>query len=1554
MISKHERIAALLDALHSEPMVHTSFPAFAAFSHAMLAYVDDGDCAALSDPYLQSMLLALWRLYRSEGTAPLQLFNPDANQDNWHSRHSILMLRTGNKPFLIDSLRMWLTRQKLNSHLFFHADFAADDAFPNGQLLVFVEVDRQPSDQLSSLQAELQDMLASVEHVVADFDAMKTALRQFAGKSHQAEQMVPWLLDNHFTLLTVDHYSCLKEDWQLVNTLGERCDLSAQQRDLRQYLLQQPEQMFAKDLQRSQVHRPAWPDLLLFHSNDGQEVLLVRGLYTSAVYQGLAYQMPLLVDKLQAVLRLSRLPSNSHYYKELWQTLIALPLDELLLSSEERLLEVALSMVQVQERRQIRLYLRQDGHSSFASLMILVPRDLYDTSLRKQFLALLLQYLPYDDYDFETRFSESVLARAYFVLRLTESSHNHLDLTAIEYRLRLLARPWLEDLQQALLETLGDKQGQQLFQRYQHGFPMAYRDQFGSQVAVADISAIEEVTTNQLKVQFYGSEVNTSVFKMKIYAAEELALSDLIPVLENLGLRVQDEYPYAIAAEGRSTVWLYDLSVTAMDVTGEQVQQASERFVETLNAQWFGLTDSDAFNRLLLPVALDWRQIRLLRALAKYLKQIRFGLSEQYVADALRQYPDCTRLLLALFASRMQPDWAGKDASEWLAELEEAYQQVSSFTDDRLLRQYQAVIMAIVRCNYYHFHNQAQDLPLISLKLQPSLIPHVPKPHPKFEIFVYSPRVEGVHFRFGAVARGGLRWSDRQEDYRTEVLGLVKAQQVKNSVIVPVGAKGGFVCKMMAAIVDRQQQIDEAEQCYSLFISGLLCLTDNLQGDTLVHPEHTQRHDDPDPYLVVAADKGTATFSDLANRVAKRFDFWLGDAFASGGSQGYDHKKMGITARGAWISVQHHFKRLAVDVQTQSIRVIAIGDMAGDVFGNGLLLSEQLQLVAAFNHQHIFIDPNPDPQQSFSERQRLFALPRSSWSDYNAALISKGGALLSRSAKAVRLSEPAAQLLDLQAGHPYGPNEIVSAILRAKVDLLWNGGIGTYVKASHEQHAQVGDKANDGLRVDANELRVSVIGEGGNLGMTQLARVEYGLRGGLCFTDFIDNAGGVDCSDHEVNVKILLDQLQRQGELTDKHRNQRLVAMTEEVSSLVLESNYLQARVISLSQLESTNRFDEYRRLLHGLEARGRLHRQLDSLPDDAMLEQRLLASQGFTAAEISMLLSLVKGELKERLIAAKLSQWPRLSAYAQKAFPKPIREAFADAILQHPLLDELIATQLANEMVNLGGLTLVERLQLSSGCNLQELVLSYVACEQILSLGQLWQQIAQLDHLVPFEVQSQMGLQMLRLLRHACRWYLRRHRAQLDDSALLVQYQQGQQSLMALMPQYVHQHPHWQQRFQQWRDAQVPESLALHLACADFFISGLDMINLSEQARVPLAQVVSLYQGVDDLLSLSIFKRLISQLEVNSQWQMLARETLRDDLERLHRQLTQSLLNSDLAAEQTEDRLAQWQQQQPEQIARWMQFIHQIEQSPALELAIFSVALRQLSELVSLYESDG
>src|SRR5690554_2381641 len=837
-----------------------------------------------------------------------------------------------------------------------------------------------------------------------------------------------------------------------------------------------------------------------------------------------------------------------------------------------------------------------------------------------------------------------------------------------------------------MMQQSGNADGE-LLARFRGGFPPGYSTRFSPATAVADLQFLQGLSEdNPLAMSFYqrdGGE-DTELHCKLYHFGGSLPLSDVMPVLDNLGLRVLGEFPFQITRDDGQTFWIHDfVFCNALDAELD-IEDVNELFRGAFTAIWNGKAENDAFNRLILLAGIHWREAALLRALGRYIKQIRMGFELPYIAATLANHAPIARELVRLFKTRFflaRKPSAGELEQKLEQAILSALDGVAVLNEDRILRRYLDLIKATLRTNFYQTDAEGQSKDYFSLKFDPAAIPELPLPRPMYEIFVYSPRVEGVHLRGGKVARGGLRWSDRFEDYRTEVLGLVKAQQVKNAVIVPVGAKGGFVAKRLPDPSDREAFQAEGVAAYKTFIRGLLDITDNLVDAGIQPPERVIRHDEDDHYLVVAADKGTASFSDIANGLAAEYGFWMGDAFASGGSNGYDHKKMGITARGAWVSVERHFREMGINPAEDEFTAIGIGDMAGDVFGNGLLSSEKTRLVAAFNHIHIFIDPEPDAARSYKERKRLFEMPRSSWADYDSKLISKGGGVFSRNAKSIPVSPEMKALLGINVDR-MPPNTLISHILKAEADLLWVGGIGTYVKGTSESHADVGDKANDGVRVNGADLRCKVVGEGGNLGFTQLARIEYALNGGRSNTDFIDNSGGVDCSDHEVNIKILLNRVVAQGDLTSKQRNQMLEEMTDDVAGLVLKNNYRQTQAMSLASMDTAPRLDEYRRLMNTLESEDKLNRSLEFLPDDEVLAERKLAKKGLTRPELAILLSYVKADLKQTLMDSSLPDDPLLTGEMYKMFPKAMVTNFANELGEHQLRREIIASQVANDMV--------------------------------------------------------------------------------------------------------------------------------------------------------------------------------------------------------------------------------------------------------------------------------
>ncbi len=1119
-------------------------------------------------------------------------------------------------------------------------------------------------------------------------------------------------------------------------------------------------------------------------------------------------------------------------------------------------------------------------------------------------------------------------------------------------------RSWQDDYAALTVESFGEAHGTNVLADFPKGFPAGYRERFAAHSAVVDMQHLLSLNEkNPLVMSFYqplGQVSGQRELHCKLYHADTpLALSDVLPILENLGLRVLGEFPYRLRHTNGREFWIHDFAFTAAEGLDLDIQQLNDTLQDAFVHIVRGDAENDAFNRLVLTAGLPWRDVALLRAYARYLKQIRLGFDLGYIASTLNNHTDIARELTRLFKTRfyLARKLSDDDLEDKQLRLEQAIltalDDVQVLNEDRILRRYLDLIKATLRTNFYQTDANGQNKSYFSFKFNPHAIPELPKPVPKFEIFVYSPRVEGVHLRFGNVARGGLRWSDREEDFRTEVLGLVKAQQVKNSVIVPVGAKGGFLPRRLPLGGSRDEIAAEGIACYRIFISGLLDITDNLKDGALVPPLNVVRHDDDDPYLVVAADKGTATFSDIANGIAIDYGFWLGDAFASGGSAGYDHKKMGITAKGAWVGVQRHFRERGINVQEDSITVVGVGDMAGDVFGNGLLMSDKLQLVAAFNHMHIFIDPNPNPATSFVERQRMFDLPRSAWTDYDTSIMSEGGGIFSRSAKSIAISPQMQERFDIKADK-LTPTELLNALLKAPVDLLWNGGIGTYVKASTESHADVGDKANDALRVNGNELRCKVVGEGGNLGMTQLGRVEFGLNGGGSNTDFIDNAGGVDCSDHEVNIKILLNEVVQAGDMTDKQRNQLLASMTDEVGNLVLGNNYKQTQALSLAARRAYERIAEYKRLMGDLEGRGKLDRAIEFLPTEEQLAERIAEGHGLTRPELSVLISYSKIDLKEQLLGSLVPDDDYLTRDMETAFPPTLVSKFSEAMRRHRLKREIVSTQIANDLVNHMGITFVQRLKESTGMSPANVAGAYVIVRDIFHLPHWFRQIEALDYQVSADVQLELMDELMRLGRRATRWFLRARRNEQNAARDVAHFGPHLKELGLKLDELLSGEirENWQARYQAYVEAGVPELLARMVAGTSHLYTLLPIIEASDVTGQNPAEVAKAYFAVGSALDITWYLQQISALPVENNWQALAREAFRDDVDWQQRAITISVLQQGDGTLDVEARLALWMEQHESMISRWRAMLVEIRAASGTDYAMYAVANRELLDL--------
>lgn len=1557
------------------------------FASAYFESADPDEILARGPATLFGIASAHWRLLdapRTDRTARVRVFNPTLAEDGFMSDHTSVQIVNDNMPFLVDSVTMAVNRSGRTAHWIVHpllhvarnaqgrpeAVSSAAGSNGNGSIdpiesLIMVECDRiLGAAERDALARDLERVLGDVRAAVQDWPAMLErvqALGQTVALSHlspaskqEGIEFLHWLEDRHFTFLGARDYDIRREGDAVsliarpesgLGILRGAPQTAASRLPPEAVALLESDELvlITKAMTRATVHRPAWLDYIAVKRFDdaGEVVGEARflGLYTSTAYSAAVEDIPQVRRRAADVIANAGVVPGSHAAKSLQSILDDYPRDELFQIDTATLAEHAIGILRLQERQRTRLFLRRDPFGRFTSAQVFVPRDRYNTELRMKIGAELMAALDGQSLEFTPMLTDSPLARIHYLVRAREHAPVNVDLRALEARLARLAQRWEDECTSELLRAHGEGPGLALAHRFATAFPTAYREDFSAAVAAEDADMLASLSTaSPLAVKLYRPlDAAEGLLRLKIYNTSKVPLSDSLPVLERMGARVLDEHPYHISGDA---LWIHDLGLQLPASTDLALVKA--RFEALFAQAWRGEVESDDLNRLVLSTALDARAIAVLRAYTRYFKQLGFGFSQSYIEATLNNNAGIAEELLTLFNVRFDPALTGNrdEAQQHLMQRIEAHLgAVASLDEDRILRQFFLTIAATLRTNAWQATASGDGKPYLSFKLNPREVPGVPEPKPLFEIWVYSPRFEGVHLRGGKVARGGLRWSDRREDFRTEVLGLVKAQQVKNTVIVPVGSKGGFVLKNAPPASEREAFLAEGVACYKLFLRGLLDLTDNIVKGTVVPPTKVVRHDPDDPYLVVAADKGTATFSDYANGVSADYGFWLGDAFASGGSVGYDHKKMGITARGAWESVKRHFRALSLNTQTTPFTVAGVGDMSGDVFGNGMLLSEHIQLVAAFDHRHIFIDPAPDTVRSFAERQRLFALPRSSWDDYDKQLISAGGGVYPRSAKAVSLSPEARAALGIEAAE-LSPVELLRAILLAPVDLLYNGGIGTYVKASFESHAQVGDKAGDAYRVNGGELRCKVLAEGGNLGCTQNGRIEYAQKGGLIYTDAIDNSAGVDCSDHEVNIKILLGSVVESGDLTLKQRNDVLASMTDEVGLLVLTDNYYQTQALDIASHRPLYVLDGQQRLMQWLEQNGRLNRAIEFLPTDDEIARRRARKTGLTAPEGAVVLAYAKMSVFDELVASNLPDDPYYSRALKAYFPKVLSEKFGAAIASHPLKREIIATFITNTVLNRTGATFVNFIASEAGASAADVIRAFTLAREIFDLETLWDQIDTLDYRVEASLQLDLLSQLIAIAQRASRWMLRVRTQSTDLPTLITHYQPAARELRARLADWLPPpaHASWEQATQTLVQAGVEPALAQNLTALEFIFPALDLVDLARSANTGLEQAARAYFGIDSELGLTLWRSEIKRLPTDTLWQTQARGSARDDVYSIASQITQGLLS------RGED-LAAWREQHAPAIERLHKLLASIStQGP--DLAPVSVALRELRHL--------
>jgi glutamate dehydrogenase len=1485
---------------------------------------------------------------------------------------------------------------------------------------MYVEIDLiTDPNRARELDTHLTFVLADVREVVEDADKMVHAALDVAAELETSPPPLPvdevtessallrWLADGHFTFLGYRRYQLVDgepgdDEPALRASLASGLGVLRQDNLAARSLTAGPDTVgnaFAPTLlvltqasAPSTVHRPVYPyyvGVRIFDERGfvtGEHRFL--GMFTTSALHEDVLDIPVVSRRVRDVIHRAGYPMESFSGQRMLEVLQNWPRADLFSADRDSLYATAIGAITLSDRRRLRLFLRRDPYGRFYSCLVFLPRDRYTTRSRLAMQEVLLAELDGTQLEYGTRVGETALAQVHFTVHTDPNSKIEPDILRIQERLNAAVRSWDDLLVEAILAErreragdavraagpLGEESATELGQRYSGVFPEAYKEDFTAVEALADLRRLESLSSEQdLAMSFYvPADAEPGERRFKLYLlGEGVTLSAVLPVLQRMGVEVVDERPYDLRREDGARSWIYDFGLRiGLDELAVSSVEAEEdlriRFQEAFAASWRGDCEVDGFNELVLRAGLTWRQAAVLRAYSRYLRQARTPYSQEYIQNSVLAHTDIATTLVRLFEHRFDlatdPD-NDVEADAMVAEISAMIDAVTSLDEDRILRRLLAVIGATLRTNYRVTDAEGEPRPYLAIKLDPQGVTDLPEPRPRFEIFVYSPRMEGVHLRFGAVARGGLRWSDRREDFRTEILGLVKAQAVKNAVIVPVGAKGGFVVKRPPVPtgdpgVDRDAHLNEGIACYRTFISGLLDLTDNLVDGRTVPAREVVRYDRDDSYLVVAADKGTATFSDIANEVSAGYGFWLGDAFASGGSVGYDHKAMGITARGAWESVKRHFRELGVDTQSQDFTVVGIGDMAGDVFGNGMLLSEHIRLVAAFNHLHVFLDPDPDAASSFRERERLFALPRSSWDDYDRTLISEGGGIYPRSAKTIPITPQVRRALGLEEDVlTLAPAELIRTILLAPVDLLWNGGIGTYVKAEDETHGDAGDKANDAVRVNGRDLRVKVVGEGGNLGLTQRGRIEFARNGGKINTDALDNSAGVDCSDHEVNIKILLDHLVSTGQLERAQRNELLHEMTDEVGDLVLQDNYRQNAVLGVSRAHAPAMISVYERLVTALESAGALDRGLESLPNQTQFRALEKAGEGLTSPELATLLAHVKLDLKDELLGSGLPDAEVFAHRLPEYFPKPLRERFSDRIGGHPLRRQIISTLLVNEVVDGAGISYAFRLAEEMNATATDAIRAYTVVTRVYDLRSLWSAIDSLGNVAPTEVVDGMMLESRRLLDRAARWFLGNRPQPLAVGAEISRFGAN---VAALAPQVSsllrgREADAVAERTQRLVTQGVPRELANRVATLLDAYGLLDITEVTElaerEARVPTErspqETAELYYALSAHLNVDQLLTSISALERGNRWHALARLSLRDDVCSSLRAITLDALRHSDSEDTPDEKIAQWEKANASRLSRARVALDEINRSGRLDLATVSVAARQLRSTV-------
>ncbi|PWJ25994.1 glutamate dehydrogenase [Branchiibius hedensis] len=1565
------------------------------------------DFQTLSPPDVSGIVrshLALAR-ERRPGTTNVEVFTPHPDSDGWGRGLVVAQIVTDDMPFIVDTVLAALSRAQRSVRLLVHPQFdvrrsasgelesvtaAADDGddatIRESWLHVEFARGRTVADD-EELQQTLAQVMADLHAAVEDWPQMRERCWELAGsvaeevgtrvdedQIRQCVEMLRWLADDNFTFIGYRDYRLAQRDGMdgLAPVEGSglgvlRDDHPDSFRPLTPEAARTAHDprllTITKANSLSTVHRSAHLDYIGVRVFDDAGAVIGErrfiGLFAARAYNETVRRVPVARDKVEQVLAATGYAADSHDGRDVLQTLETYPRDEVLQADVPHLVHVAQVVSRLKERRCAGVLRRDDEFGRFVSVVVYVPRDAYDTTLRLRMTKVLQESYRPRHIEHEIRLNDADLAYVHFVVWLGQERPAPISDQDFDDRLLRSVQTWGQHFAALVRDQYGDEAAARITADYVHAFPEAYKEDFTAAQGLADLQRIEALDGPDpaLFALYRESGSDPRERRFKIFRRDRLILTDVVGMFTDFGVEVTDERPYSMRLPDGSAVWIYDIGLRSQSPTAwggedaDQVKVVRGRFEDAFAAVWDRRADSDRLGGLVLSAGLTWRQVAVLRTVGRYLRQTAFSLSYGYIQDALLANPDLAVLLSELFEQRFDPalrleaDERASHQHRTLQRIDAALTDVASLDHDRIVRAIRGVVRATLRTNAFR-----PDSRVIALKLDCHGVPDLPEPIPMFEIWVHGPDVEGVHLRFGKVARGGLRWSDRRDDFRTEILGLVKAQMVKNALIVPTGAKGGFVARHLPDPSDRDAFNAAGVAAYQQFIASLLEVTDNLVSGVVVPPRDVVRYDDDDTYLVVAADKGTATFSDIANGIARENGFWLDDAFASGGSAGYDHKAMGITARGAWESVKRHFREMGVDTQTQEFTAAGIGDMSGDVFGNGMLLSEHLRLVAAFDHRHVFLDPDPDAASSYAERRRLFELPRSSWDSYDRQLISAGGGVYPRTAKSVPISDQVRRALGLGDDiTALTPAELIRAILRAPVDLLWNGGIGTYVRSSLETDAQIGDRTNDAVRISADQLRCKVIGEGGNLGLSQLARIEAAQNGVRVNTDAIDNSAGVDTSDHEVNIKIAAAGLVRDGSLELSQRDELLASMTDEIAHQVLRDNYEQNVLLGNARAQEHAMLPVHRRFMAAVPG---LDRELEFLPSDEALDQRDRAGHGLCSPEFSVLVAYAKLDAKRQLLQTNLPDDPWFEATLSGYFPAAMRR-YDQAIAAHPLRREIVTTCVVNDLVNRGGITFVFRAQEETGATADQIARAFVIVREVFGMRELLARIEATDNVVSTDTQTRMYLEVRRLLDRATRWFIHNRPA---DGSIAQEIERFRPVVSALRPRAQDflrgsEHDRWATNADRLRQDGVPQDLADEIAALLDAYSLLDIARRSQITDTDPAEVARTYFACSERLQIDRLLHAVSALPRDDLSDALARSALREDLYGVLDSFVDVVLRS---TDQTPDRVDQWattHQAGVERAARAVAVLPPRSAEPPT-LAQVLVALRALRSVATVGDS--